>query len=421
MALSRRDFLIGSTGGVLGAAVAGALVSVSRHTDIYSALSPKQVDVFDYRKLAKKRLPKIVFDFLEGGSGDERSIKHNLEVFKQLDLAPRRMVDISKRDQSVRLFGKAQPLPFLIAPTGGNGALWPDGDIALAKAAAKAGIPFSLSTASTNSIEDVAKAVDGDQWFQLYVSSEEQSRMLLNRALKAGYSTLIVTVDVEVNGLRYRDARNGFKLPMPKSVPLLIDGITHPRWTWDYLTHGEPTLGNFASASGSNDLAAQQQAMSRNMDTTFDWAALKKIRDLWPHTMLVKGILNADDAAHCIAIGADGVILSNHGGRQLGEAISPLQVLAETRKKVSAPVLIDSGYRTGADIVKAFALGADAVLLGRATLYGLAARGQTGVSEVLGILQNEVDNTLAQIECPDIKQLNQQYLRPESVAIMERA
>lgn len=295
----------------------------------------------------------------------------------------------------------------------------PNADLALARAAEQANIPFTLSTPASNSIEEVAAGAGGDKWFQLYVSSREQSEWLVRRALEAGYTTLVLTIDVAVNGLRERDIRNNFKIPMNMSPSVIWDGITHPSWSMDYLLNGQPQLANFVTKDAS-DLEAQANAMSRSLDATFDWASLRQLRELWPHTLLVKGILNADDAVQCVANGADGVILSNHGGRQLSEVISPLQVLAETRQKVDKPILIDSGYRRGSDIVKSLALGADCILLGRATLYGVAANGQEGVSDVLRILQNEVDNTLAQIGCSDVRDLNPGYLHEDSIRLMQQ-
>lgn len=413
MSISKRDFLLGA-----GYGAAGLVVGASLPALLKSDVPSLALNVFDYQKLAAKRLPNSVSDFLEGGAGSERALRRNLAVFENLSFKPQRLTDISQRNQKIKLFGKLQSSPFMIGPTGGNGAFWPDGDLALARAAEQAGIPFALSTPSSNSIEEVAAAVGGDKWFQLYVSNREQSEWLVKRALDAGYSTLVLTIDVAVNGLRERDQRNGFKIPMKMTPGVIWDGITHPRWALDYMVNGEPQLANFVS-DDATDIEAQEQAMSRNMDATFDWAALRELRALWPHTLLVKGILNADDAVQCIDNGADGIILSNHGGRQLGEVISPLQVLAETRQKVDKPILIDSGYRRGADIIKSLALGADCVLLGRATLYGLAANGQDGVSDVISIMQNEIDNVLAQIGCADVNTLNPGYLHEDSVRLMQ--
>jgi (S)-mandelate dehydrogenase len=372
-------------------------------------MSAKPVNVEDYRVLAQRRLPKIIFDYLEGGADDETGLKHNHEVFERYRLMPRRLVDVSKRDSGIDLFGKRHASPFMIGPTGLNGALWPKGDILLARAAERAGIPFVLSTASNASIEDVAAASTGELWFQLYIVQRKLAEQMVRRADAAGYSTLVLTTDVGVNGNRERDPRNNFGLPMHYTPRLIYDGVTHPWWSLGFMLHGMPQLGNFVTAD-SSDVEIQAAVMSRQMDASFSWDDFSWLRKLWPRKLLVKGIMRPDDAERCIAAGADGVILSNHGGRQLDAAVSPLDVLAESRARISAPILIDSGYRRGTDIVKALALGANAVLLGRATLYGLAAAGEAGVDHVLRLLKEEVDRTLAQIGCPSVSQLSPDYL-----------
>ncbi|WP_321883910.1 alpha-hydroxy-acid oxidizing protein [Burkholderia cepacia] len=373
----------------------------------------KPVNVADFRALAKKRLPRMVFDYLEGGAEDELGIKHNRQVFENIRFQPHRLVDVSKRDIGTTLFGKHQAAPLVIAPTGLNGIFWPDGDIILARAAARFGIPFALSTASTTSIEAVAKASDGERWFQLYVVHRKLAELLVERALNSGYTTLILTTDVGVNGKRERDMRNGFGLPMKYTPRTIFDGATHPRWSLSLVTHGIPQLANFASDQ-VQDTELQAALMSRQMDASFSFEDLAWLRERWPHKLLIKGLARAEDAERCIALGADGVILSNHGGRQLDSAIAPLETLSETVARIGAPVMLDSGIRRGSDVVKAVALGASAVLLGRATLYGLAARGAAGVDAVLEIMRDEIDRTLAQIGCPTITGLSPQYIASAS-------
>jgi (S)-mandelate dehydrogenase len=369
----------------------------------------KLVNVADFRSSAKARLPKMVFDYLEGGAEDEIGLRHNRDAFKKIKFQPRRLVDVSSRNTKVNILEKTASAPLVIAPTGLNGILWPQGDLALARAAGKFGIPFALSTASTASIEDVAKAATGEIWFQLYVVHRKLAELLVKRALNAGYTTLILTTDVGVNGKRERDLRNGFGMPMRYSAKTILDGVLHPRWSFDLVTHGMPQLANFASQD-VQDTELQAALMSRQMDASFAWNDLKWLRDLWPHKLLIKGISRVDDARRCIELGADGVILSNHGGRQLDSAIAPVEVLQETAKSISAPVFIDSGIRRGSDVVKAVALGATAVLLGRATLYGLASGGEAGVDAVLSLLKGEIDTTLAQIGCPSASQLDSDFL-----------
>ena len=369
----------------------------------------KPVNVADYRALARKRLPRMVFDYLEGGAEDELGLRHNRQVFENIRFQPHRLTDVSKRDIGTELFERPQKAPVVIAPTGLNGVLWPDGDLVLARAAAKFGIPFALSTASTASIEAVAQACEGERWFQLYVVHRKLAELLVKRALSCGYTTLILTTDVGVNGKRERDMRNGFGLPIKYSLRTIMDGALHPRWSLDLLRYGVPQLANFASDQ-VEDTELQAALMSRQMDASFSFADLKWLRDLWPHKLLVKGLSRPEDAARCMELGADGVILSNHGGRQLDSAISPMETLASTVSRVSGPVLVDSGIRRGSDVVKALALGAKAVLLGRATLYGLAAAGPKGVEAVLEIFMDEIDRTLAQLGCPSVSKLSSDYI-----------
>jgi (S)-mandelate dehydrogenase len=265
--------------------------------------------------------------------------------------------------------------PFAIAPTGLNGSFWPKGDALLAKSAAKADIPFMLSTASNMSIEEVARSSDGEKWFQLYVVHQELAKQMVQRALDSGYTTLIVTLDVGVNGYRERDLRNQFGLPLKFSASLVLDGMLHPAWSLRFLANSKPQLANFVSAK-TDSLDIQVAIMKRQMDASFNQESLKRIREIWPHQLLVKGIVSAEDAQIAIQCGADGVILSNHGGRQLDCSVSPMETLQDVSRCIQQPILIDSGFRRGSDIVKALCLGADMVCLGRPTLYGLASKGE---------------------------------------------
>lgn len=376
-------------------------------------VKPRNVE--DYRRLAAKRLPRMVFDYLEGGAESERGLRRNRAAFGAICFEPWRLLDVSQRDLSIELFGRTQPMPLVIAPTGLNGALWPDGDVLLARAAAKAGIPFALSTASNATIEDVANRAGGELWFQLYVVQRALAEALTRRALAAGYKTLVLTVDVPVNGKRERDMRNGFAIPFRYSPRAVLDGALHPNWLLRQLRHGLPELANFASP-GSHDVNAQAALMNRQMDASFAWDDLKALRDVWPHTLLVKGLLRAEDAERCIQLGADGVVISNHGARQLEDVAAPVEKLAEFAARVDRPILIDSGFRRGADVVKALALGARAVMLGRATLYGLAARGEEGAADVLRILRQEIDTTLALIGCARCADLSPAFIQDGTAA-----
>jgi len=374
------------------------------------------INVEDYRQLAKKRLPRMVFDYLDGGAEDEKGLKHNRTVFDNVRLKPQRLVDVNQRSLSTELFGSPLSMPLIIAPTGLNGVLWPKGDIALARSAAKAGIPFVLSTASNSSIEEVASECDGELWFQLYVVHRTLAESMVTRALKAGYTTLVLTTDVSVNGYRERDIRNGFKIPFNYTPRVLLDGMRHPRWSFDALKHGMPSLKNFET-SAAQDIEVQAALMSRQMDASFDWEALKRLRDIWPHRLIVKGLTDVRDAHKCYQLGIDGVILSNHGGRQLDTCVSPLESLVEVTEACPFPVLIDSGFRRGSDVVKALAMGASAVLLGRAALYGLSAAGEAGVDDVLRLLKEDIDRTMAQVGCASIHQLTKDFIKCDNAGL----
>jgi (S)-mandelate dehydrogenase len=351
----------------------------------------------------------MVFDYLEGGAEDETGLAHNRAAIDRIRLAPHRLLDTSKRDLTTRLFGRVLGMPVAIAPTGLNGIFWPQGDILLAQAAAKAEIPFVLSTASNASIEEVARRAQGDLWFQLYVVERGLARHLVQRASSNGYSTLVLTTDVAVNGNRKRDLRNSFGVPIRYTARNLIDAALHPRWSMRLLRQGAPQLANFLTPA-ARDVEAQAALMRRQMDASFDWDALSELRDLWSGKLIVKGLLRADDAKRCEALGVDAVILSNHGGRQLDGAIAPIEVLEATRGTSSLPILIDSGFRRGEQVVKALCLGANAVLLGRAPLYGLAARGRLGVDDVLAIIRAEIDRTMALIGRPSVQALTRDLL-----------
>ena len=248
-------------------------------------MSAKPINVEDYRILAQRRLPKIIFDYLEGGADDETALKHNREVFERYRLMPRRLIDVSKRDTGIELFGRHQTAPFMIGPTGLNGALWPKGDILLARAAERGGIPFVLSTASNASIEDVAAASTGDRWFQLYVVQRKLAEKMVRRAEAAGYSTLVLTTDVGVNGNRERDLRNNFGLPVHYTPRLIYDGMTHPWWSLGFMLSGMPQLEKFRMAD-SSDVEIRAAVMSRQMDASFNWEDLDWLRTLWPRKLL---------------------------------------------------------------------------------------------------------------------------------------
>lgn len=362
--------------------------------------------VADWRELARRHLPRFVFDYVDGGAEDETALGRNRHAFDAVCLRPRALTDVSRRSQRIDLFGQSIASPLLVAPTGLNGLVHPDGDLALARAARAAEVPFVLSSASTSPVEDVARA-GGRLWLQLYVlATRSLAERLMQRARDNGFEALVLTVDVPVSGARERDARNGFAMPFRLTPRLALDAARHPAWAIARLLAPAPELVNLR-ADGAGDIAAQAALLRREMDTSLDWTTIDWIRAHWPRKLLIKGLLRGSDAETALARGVDGVIVSNHGGRQLDAAPAPLEVLPEIVAAVAgrATVLVDGGFRRGLDVLKARALGADAVLLGRAMLYGLAARGEEGAASVLRLLREEIDRNLALLGCPDIRQL----------------
>lgn len=369
----------------------------------------KWINIEDLHKQARRNLPAMIYDFLAGGAQDEFTLQANREAYRQWRFVPRRLVDLRRVAPETTVLGGAAAFPAIVAPTGLNSIYWPQGDLALARAAQHGNIPFTLSTASSLPLEHVAQHAGGRLWFQLYVVERALAQSLVERAKRAGYECLIVTVDVVVNGKRERDMRNQFALPVRYRPRTLWDGMRHPGWSLRYLRHGMPVLGNFDTPEARTD-TARAALLSRSMDAGFDWAALEIIRQQWPRKMLVKGVLHPEDIRRCQAMGMDGVVLSNHGGRQLDDSRTALETLAELPAMPGFEILVDGGIRRGSDIAKAVALGARAVMVGRAALYGLASAGEAGVRHALGILAQEYKDTLTQLGCPDSAGLDRQYL-----------
>ncbi|WPG41411.1 alpha-hydroxy acid oxidase [Variovorax sp. EBFNA2] len=373
--------------------------------------------VQDYRVLARKRLTRIASDYLEGGAEDLRTLTRNRVAYDALLFKPRVLTEVSTVDAGVDVLEQHLAMPAVVGPTGLNGLYYPRAEEALAVAAHRAGLPFVLSTASTSLLEDVRRASDGELWLQLYVQRDRSiAQRMMQRARDAGYTTLMLTVDTPVHGVRDHDIRNGFKMPLRITPRLMADVMTHPRWCMRMLRQGgSPQLVNLARSTGMTvNLAAQAAAMSRQMDMSLSWQDIDWLRAHWPGRLLVKGILSVDDALQARAVGVDGIVLSNHGGRQLESAPSPLELLPAVTEAVGSAltVMMDGGIRRGSDIVKARALGAQAVLLGRAPLYGLAARGPRGVTEVLQILRNECETTLRLLGYPRAAELTPSVFQP---------
>ena len=370
----------------------------------------------ELRRMAIRRLPHFCREYLEGGAEDEVTLRRNRSIFDGWAFLPRTLVDVTQRAQSVDLFGQAVASPFLIGPTGFNGMLTRRGDLALARAAAAAGVPFTLSNVSNTALEDIADKAGGRLWMQVYLyRSRGFVRDIAMRAQRAGFEALVVTTDLPVYGNREWDARN-FRSGARLTLRNLIDTACHPRWLCDvFLPDGMPRFRNLGDLlpPGKDHAAGASAILARELDPSLNWQDIAWLRDLWPGKLIVKGILDPRDAQEARRLGADGVILSNHGGRQLDGAVSPMETLPEVAAllKGHLTVLIDGGFRRGSDIVKARALGADAVLLGRAPLYGLAAGGEKGAARAISLLAQEVDRVLALLGCTDIRDLGPEVLR----------
>lgn len=379
-------------------------------------------NIDDLKQLAQQRLPRVAWDYLERGAEDDVTMRENRSGFERIRFMPRTLVDVSGRTLKHELFGKSYTAPFGIAPTGAAGLYCFDADVALAQAASDAGVPFVLSTASFVAMERVAREAEGTKWFQLYMSKDrEAAERLVRRAFDAGFEALVVTTDVPVGANREYNLRNGFAIPFRINARNVIDGMLHPRWLAQVFlrtlfTSGVPRFQNVDSNVGGRIIAKDLSAFRARRDA-LDWSDIAWLRTIWPRKLLVKGILAVADAHLALRHGADGIIVSNHGGRQLDGAVAAIDVLPAIADAVGSrmPVLFDSGVRRGSDIVKALALGADFVFTGRATLYGAAAGGRNGVAHALGLLRAETDRVMALIGCSRVDELSRAYLEmPDS-------
>ena len=382
------------------------------------------INIEDLHRMAKRRLPKIAFDFIEGGLEDERGLERNTSAFHKHQLLPRYLVDVSTRDQTRTLFGRTYASPFGISPTGGAGLFRRGADLMLAEAAAKANIPYIMSGASNDSIEAAAKIAPDHAWYQLYAAREAGVREdMIRRAADAGMASLVLTVDVPVSSKRERNIRNGFAnvrgglfqaLSLKPSI--LAEALTHPGWVIEYLRHGggTPMLQNWQpyAPAGANSEQVYNFARALQPYNAQTWRDLERYRRLFPRNLVVKGIMSPADAMRSAEIGCDGIIVSNHGGRQLDQAPAPLDVLPAIKEAVGdkLTVMLDSGVRRGADILIALCLGAEFVFMGRPTLYGAAAGGIPGVHKAISILRGEIDLVMAQIGCPSLDQLGPDFL-----------
>jgi L-lactate dehydrogenase (cytochrome) len=368
-------------------------------------------DIDDLAGLARRRLPAGVAGYLDGGGEDEWTLRRNRTAFGEVELVPRVLRDVSKLDTATTVLGSQIPLPLVLSPVGAPRMFHPEGELAVARAARHARIPYGVSTLATQSLEDIAAAAYGSPlWFQLYVWGDRvKPRELVARARAAGYRALLLSADTTVRSERDRELRRGIELPSPQLTPgTVLEGARHPAWAWHFLTSPAPSFPNLAA-----DAPASRELMKDMFDGTVTWRDLEWIRQEWDGPIAIKGVLRTEEAIRAAEYGVDAVIVSNHGGRQLDHVPATLEVLPEIAEAVGdrVEVLFDSGLRRGADIVAALALGARAVLIGRAHLYGLAAAGEPGVRHAIDILARELRMAMALCGAPALSDLGPDLLR----------
>ena len=368
----------------------------------------------DLRQLHKRRVPKAFFDYADRGSYTEDTLRANSEDLRQIKFRQRILVDVSKRDLSTTILGEPAAMPLILAPVGLLGMQHGDGEIYACRAAQAAGIPFTQSTMSICSIEDIAAAVDKPFWFQLYVMKDRGFiKALIERAIAAKCSALVLTVDLQVIGQRHQDIKNGMTVPPEWSLSKLLDFASKPSWVAGVLRGKRRSFGNIVGhVKGTEDLTKLSEWTASQFDTSLNWKDIDWIRSIWPGKLILKGILDVEDAEEAAKTGAQALVVSNHGGRQLDGVAATLHALPEVVSAVGdrIEVLVDGGIRRGGDIVKAMCLGARAVLVGRAYAYGLAAAGEAGVQRAIDILQTDLVRTLKLLGCKSVSELDRSYI-----------
>jgi L-lactate dehydrogenase (cytochrome) len=374
------------------------------------------VCVADYRDAARRRLPRVLFDYIDGGAYSETTLAANVADLAAIKLRQRVLRDVSKLDFATELFGQPLSMPVILAPVGFAGMNARRGEVQAARAAKAAGVPFSLSTVGLCGLEEVASGAAQPPWFQLYMIRDRAfMETLLETARRVAVPALFFTVDLPVPGVRWRDQRNTMIATTPaQRARQALDGLAHPAWLWDVQIHGGPHgLGNLAGVAGELKALSQYWAwVGRNFDPTVTWDDIAWVRDRWPGPLILKGILDPEDAEEAVRRGVDGIVVSNHGGRQLDGAPSSIEALPAVAKAIGGrmPVLMDGGIRSGLDVLKALALGADACLIGRAWAFALAARGEAGVAHVLAMFRQELRLAMSLTGCLDVKAADESLL-----------
>jgi L-lactate dehydrogenase (cytochrome) len=368
----------------------------------------------DLRTLARRRVPRAFFDYADSGSYNEETLRANRADLEAIKLRQRVLVDVSKRSLATTILGQKVSAPLALAPIGLCGMQHGNGEILSANAANDAGIPFTLSTMSICSIEDVAEATRKPFWFQLYVIKDRGfSKAILERAIAAKCSALVLTVDLQVLGQRHRDIKNGMTVPPEIRLKNIVDIATKPAWAWSILNGRRKTFGNLAGhVKGMDNVNSLAAWIGQQFDPALSWKDVEWIKSIWPGKLILKGILDAEDAKTAVKLGADAIVVSNHGGRQLDGASSSISMLPKVADSVGSDteVLFDGGIRTGGDMMRALALGARACLIGRAYIYGLGAGGQAGVAKAIDILKKELDVAMALTGVNAVKDIGPQVL-----------
>lgn len=380
-------------------------------TDFRRALS-----IDELRRVAQSRLPRFEMEYVEGGAEDEVALRRNRSIFERITWLPRMLVGTGLPDVSRTVLGEALHMPLIIAPTGFNGMLWPQGDLALAKAADAAGIAFTLSTVSNYDVIALNPQLQRPAWFQLYpLKDQKTSDRLIERAQAAGCDKLVVTVDVPALGAREWDQRN-YSRPLKLSPSSVLDVLLHPRWLWQVMVpQGAPEFANLTEflPPGARSALQGVRFMGTQINPTLNWADIERMRQRWKGKLILKGILCVEDAKRSVDVGADGIVLSNHGGRQLDSCATGIELVGQCAAELGGKLalLVDGGFRRGSDVLKAIALGADAVMIGRPALYGLGAGGEAGVAHALGLLRVEMERAMTLLGCHSLDQLGPHLIK----------